>query len=398
MKKLFTFTAMLCLAVTMNATITEMTCSEAAEAALALQNGQTGTDSVAITGYVTNTNGTLSRGQQTFWLDDEKGSAQTFQAYWCNIPEEVALNVGDKVTIKGFLMNFFNANTQTNTPEMKNGDTEILERVVIRRDTIDATICEVVEEGEALNSMEITNDFFIVEGIVSSVSSPLNQYKQETFSFICEDNNKELKVYNILMEDSVPALVGDKVEVFGRIQNYNGTIELISGTARVLEKGNVTIDTISVTVSEAVAVVMTMDNNEVSTDIYAVTGYVDSIATAYNEQYNNISFFMTDDMSAPTYDFEAYRVTVTAQQAEKIVVGAKVKVTAALQRYYRAATETQLAIDLAETVAGGELEIVAENAVDNVTNDAVVSKRLENGQLIIIRNGERYNITGVNVQ
>ena len=85
-----------------------MTCAEAKQYTLDnLQSGQTGTDSVAITGYVTYTNGTLSRGQQTFWLDDTKGNTQTFQAYWCNIPTgEEALNVGDKVTIRGFLMNY----------------------------------------------------------------------------------------------------------------------------------------------------------------------------------------------------------------------------------------------------------------------------------------------------
>lgn len=394
MKKFFTFAAMLCAAVTMNAEITAMTCAEAKEAALKLNNGATGIDSVAVTGYVTYTNGTLSRGQQTFWLDDNKGTTQTFQAYWCNIPSgEDALNVGDKVTIKGFLMNY-----NGTTAEMKNGDTQILERVVIKRDTMVATICEVIEEGEALNALEITNDFFVVEGIVASVASPLNQYKQETFSFTCDVNDKELKVYNILMEDSVPALVGDKVEVLGKIQNYNGTIELISGTAKVLEKGNVKIDTISVSVAEAVGVAMALPNNGVSKDIYAVTGYVDSIAIAYSEQYNNISFFMTDDMAVPTYDFEAYRVSVTAEQAEKIVLGAKVTVTAALQHYYKAATETLDEIDLAETVAGGSFMFADQTALININSDNKSLKTIENGQIVILRDGVRYNLLGTELR
>ena len=164
-----------------NAAITEMTCAQAKQYTLDnLQAGETGTDSVAVTGYVTYTNGTVSRGQQTFWLDDEKGTTQTFQAYWCNLPTEEALNVGDKVVIRGFLMNYSGT-----TAEMKNGDTEIIERVTVKRDTIETSICEAIEEGEALNDMEITNDFFIVEGVVANVGSQMNQYKQETFSLVC---------------------------------------------------------------------------------------------------------------------------------------------------------------------------------------------------------------------
>ncbi len=234
MKKFFTFLAAALMSVSVFAaktqTITEMTCAQAKQYTLDnLQAGATGTDSVAVTGYVTYTNGTVSRGQQTFWLDDVKGTTQTFQAYWCNLPEAEALNVGDKVTIKGFLMNY-----QGTTAEMKNGDTEILERVVIKRDTIETSICDAIAEGETLNDMEVTNDFFIVEGVVANVGSPMNRNKQETFSLVCESNEKELKVYNILMKDSIAAAVGDKVSVFGRIQNYNGTIEIISGTAKVL--------------------------------------------------------------------------------------------------------------------------------------------------------------------
>ena len=107
---------------------------------------------------------------------------------------------------------------------------------------------------------------------------------------------------------------------------------------------------------------------------------------------------MTDNMDAPTYDFEAYRVSVTPQQAEKIVLGVKVTVTAALQRYYKAATETLDEIDLAETVAGGSLKFADESAVINVNNDAKSLKTIENGQIIILRDGVRYNMLGTEIR
>ena len=166
MKKILTLCAALVAAMSMNA-ITSMTCSEAKNAALALQSGATGTDSVAVTGYVTYTNGTVRPSrtdatimQQVFWMDDQKGTTQTFQAYWCNLPSNEALNVGDKVTIKGFLMNYGGS-----TAEMKNGDVVILERAVVHFDTLEISVCEAITEGEALNDREITNDFFTLTAV-----------------------------------------------------------------------------------------------------------------------------------------------------------------------------------------------------------------------------------------
>ena len=390
MKKILLFCAALVAAINANATITTMTCAEAKQFTLDnLQPGQTGTDSVAITGYVTYTNGTLSRGQQTFWLDDTKGNTQTFQAYWCNIPAgEEALNVGDKVTIRGFLMNYSGT-----TAEMKNGDTEILERVTIHRDTLDVAICEAIEEGEALNNMEITNDFFVVEGFVASVSSKLNQYKQETFSLVCDANEKELKVYNIIMEDSVEAFVGDKVSVFGKIQNYNSTIELISGTAKVLEKGDVQIDTIRVTVAEAIAAGKALERGKTSVNVYIVEGYNDSIAYTFSESSKNMSFYMCDDLANPSYEFEAYK----AKTEVDIPVGTKVQIIGNLYHYYKAAVDEKPEIDIVE-ISEGQAIIVPQEGIDNINSGEKATKLIEAGQVVIIRNGVRYNALGIEVK
>jgi hypothetical protein len=145
---------------------------------------------------------------------------------------------------------------------------------------------------------------------------------------------------------------------------------------------------------------MALENGKSTDSRYAITGYVDSIAIAYDENYGNISFFMTDDMATPTYDFEAFRVKVSAEDAEKIVLGAKVTVTAALQHYYKAGDqEKELPeINLAETVAGGTLVFEDEQGVENVSGENKTIKRIENGRILIIRNGVRYNAVGAIVK
>lgn len=104
---------------------------------------------------------------------------------------------------------------------------------------------------------------------------------------------------------------------------------------------------------------------------------------------------MTDDMSQPTFDFLAYRIPCT----KEIPVGTKVIVTSKIQHYYKAAEgEEKPEQDIIETFSGATMEIIEEDAVENIVNDAVVTKRIENGQLIIYRNGARFTVTGVNVQ
>ena len=144
MKKILLFGAAVLAAMSMNAQIAA-TCAEAA-AAMPAQSGSETEEVYIVTGYVTNTNGTISKGQQTFYMDDVKGSKKTLQGYWCNLPAAeveagTPLNVGDKITVTGKIMNY------NNTPEIKNGDVAILERATVKVDTINATVCEALEEG-----------------------------------------------------------------------------------------------------------------------------------------------------------------------------------------------------------------------------------------------------------
>lgn len=396
MKKILFFAATLFAAVTMSAQDPiPVTCAEAA-AAMPAQSGSETEDVYIVTGYITNTNGSISPSrtdpsidQQTFYMDDEKGTKKTLQGYWCNLPGHEALNVGDKITVTGKILNY------NNTPEIKNGDVAIIERATTKIDTLEVDVCEALEEGEALESGDYTPDVFIVYGRVKGTDA-VNNYGQHTFEMACED--KIFKPYNCKGEDGLELGKGDSVAVTGKLYNYNGTIEISNGTVKLIEKSQEEEVILEVTVAQAVEVAMALENGKTTTDRYAVTGYVDSIAIAFSEQYQNISFFMTDDMSAPAYDFEAYRVKCTAEEAEKIVIGAKVKVTAALQHYHKDATEDAAEIDLAETVAGGLIEILEETAVETVTNNAKSVKRIENGQIIIYRNGVRYNALGTEIR
>lgn len=388
MKKILTLCMAVIAAMSMSAEIKNMTCAEAAAAAALLQDKEQGKDSVAVTGYVTNTDGKISKGQQTFWMDDVKGSKKTFEGYWCNMPEgEAALNIGDKVVIKGFLMRY------GTTYEMKNGDVTILERAVVKIDTIKATVCEAVEECEALADGDNTQDVFIVEAVVTSVLEQNDNYNTQKFNVTCEDNGKDLQAYNVTMKDGYAA-ISDKVRLTGKLKKFGSTLELV-GDGLVLEKGNVQIDTVEVNVAEALAAVKTLENGKVSKEVYVITGYIDSISSAYSDQYKNISFYMCDDLKAPAYEFQAYRV----KGGQDLKVGDKVAVTGNLQHYYKAAEEDKPEKHGYQTNAGATYEIISETANSNVFVEKEKSvKFVRDGQIYIRKNNVEYTILGTEVK
>ncbi len=388
MKKILTLCMAVIAAMSMSAEIKNMTCAEAAAAAALLQDKEQGKDSVAVTGYVTNTDGRISKGQQTFWMDDVKGSKKTFEGYWCNMPEgEAALNIGDKVVIKGFLMRY------GTTYEMKNGDVTILERAVVKIDTIKATVCEAVEECEALADDDNTQDVFIVEAVVTSVLEQNDNYNTQKFNVTCEDNGKDLQAYNVTMKDGYAA-ISDKVRLTGKLKKFGSTLELV-GDGLVLEKGNVQIDTVEVNVAEALAAVKALENGKVSKEVYVITGYIDSISSAYSDQYKNISFYMCDDLKAPAYEFQAYRV----KGGQDLKVGDKVAVTGNLQHYYKAAEEDKPEKHGYQTNAGATYEIISETANSNVFVEKEKSvKFVRDGQIYIRKNNVEYTILGTEVK
>lgn len=395
MKKILTLCAALVAAMSMSAQdVKTMTCEEARNAALALQEGATGDETVAVTGYITETNGAVSRKQQCFYMDDEKGSGkQTFYAYWCNLPEEdteTPLAVGDKIILTGKLVHYVKGDNHI--AQMKNAAVTVLERVVVNVDTFHVDICEGIEEALALNKGDYSTDYYEVTGIVSQLDQTDEEHHQQSFFMECDGMEDNFKAHYCTINGDFVAL-GDEVKVLGKLTNFNGQAEIANGKAWVSQKGNVKIDTFQVTVAEALAAAKALENGKISKDVYVVTGYIDSISSKYSEQYKNISFYMCDDLKAPAYEFQAYRVKGGAD----LKVGDKVAVKGNVMHFWQAATDTKEEKHAYQMNAGATYEIIPATAVENVVNNnaSKAVKVIKNGQLVIIRNGVEYNTVGV---
>lgn len=384
MKKVLTFCAAIVAAMTLRAEVIPMTCAEAAAAAALLEHNVPGTDSVAVTGYVTSTDGQISRGQQTFWLDDSKGETKTFEGYWCNLPADVVeanapLNVGDKVTISGFLMRY------NSTMEMKNGDVTILERAVVAIDTLEVDVCEAIEEGESLNDGDNTTDIFVVTGTVASLGQTNDTYHNQSFFMMCDDNQTTLQAYNVTIDTTEEyARLGDTVTIIGRLKKYGEQIEIL-GNCEIVGRAEVIIpDTIQATVAEAVVAGSELAAGLLSEDVYIVTGYVDSIVAEYNADYGNMSFYMCDDITVPTYNFQAYR----CYGEEAVVAGDKVMVVGFLKNYVKDEVST---IEIEK----GNYTLIITEGLESIMSEQGIDKLIINGQLYIRRENKLYNAQGM---
>ena len=98
----------------------EISCAEAVQIASSLDHNKPTTNIYTVTGFVTETDGKVSKGQQIFWMADTQDGGKVFECYWGNVPEVVV--VGDEVAVTGNLLRY------NSTYEIKDGTVEILAR------------------------------------------------------------------------------------------------------------------------------------------------------------------------------------------------------------------------------------------------------------------------------
>lgn len=231
-------------------TITEVTCAHAVELTNALADGATSTDTYAVTGYITEVVGNVSRNQQTFWMADTKDGGKVFEAYWANLPEGVSeFKVGCKVKIIGQLVKYVKDDVVT--PEIKNPYVIILEdggntpeprpEMGEWESTVYAPLVvdHALKLAAELKADEKSPQNVFVKGIVSEITEVNTQYGNATY-YISDDGttDQQLLVYrgrgvNGARFESEDALaVGDHVIVCGQIVNFKGeTLEFTTGSS-----------------------------------------------------------------------------------------------------------------------------------------------------------------------
>ena len=243
---------------------------------------------------------------------------------------------------------------------------------------------------------KVDGDTIIVRGFVTEIINTEKVYKTFWMDDVKGSNKTfEVAFYKELLPAGFDLEIGTEVIAVGVACNYGGTPEVKNGTVTIV---GAEVNTYEATVAEALAVGKALAQNETTKDLYKITGFITSVSTEYSEQYGNISFWMSDTEGDGAQEFQAYRAKCDASLAEKLVEGAKVIVTANIQNFHQDEKPAEGDQDAKPErniiqAVNGSVELFS-TPVDNVFNNAPAIKFIENGQIIIIRNGVRYNVQG----
>lgn len=140
-----------------------------------------------------------------------------------------------------------------------------------------------------------------------------------------------------------------------------------------------------ISMADAIALCEGMADNAYSDKVYRVEGVV-STAYDYDASYNNQTFYLGADADAQKgATLEVYR----GVPAEAVAKGDKVAVTGKLG--VRTTKAGNRSIGFA---AGATVEKINDTAIDNTTLQGKAFKRIVNGQVVIERNGVKYNALG----
>ena len=408
-----------------------ITCAEAV--AICNEVGSTATtETYTIRGYVTNIAYAYDAGYNniSFWMADTKDGGNVFQAYRSTPTTDTdkAVKVGDYVEVTGQLTLY------GTTPETKQGGTYTIleaaegepETPVLPEFPEGPITCAQALEVCLATGTTSTTDTYTVHGYVTKIETAYSDQYQNISFWMADTKGGEDVILAFRVKGDATVKVGDKVEVIGTLINYGGNKpEVNTGTYTILEvaEGGETPEP-------------TPDPEEPETPVLPEGENVTFLASAdkgnatddYNQAgeftvaKNNVSMTVTKGIATDHYriyknetltitsaagNIVAVQLTCTAAGEEKYGPGC---LTADEGTYTYAGTvgtwignassvvftassnqvrATQIVVILADGTTTG---------LDNITIDTNITKTIVNGQLIIIKNGVKYNAQGAVVK
>ena len=163
-----------------------LSCAKAVEKTTALEDNTTAEGISSVVGYITSTDGKISRNQQVFWMADEVDGGKVFEAYWANIPDPTTpLEVGQKVIITGNLQKYVKNNNVT--CEIKNPSVTVIDNDLL------GTYEEINAEGQYVLAKPEGKEV----GFYEAASGKIAAYKAYLTLFLNEGTEaKEAFLFN----------------------------------------------------------------------------------------------------------------------------------------------------------------------------------------------------------
>ncbi|MBO7456019.1 MAG: hypothetical protein J6T76_06420 [Paludibacteraceae bacterium] len=195
----------------------ELTCAQAKEYAFSLASGATGEVTVIVKGYVTKVVDAT-----TFWMDDEKGSKQTFEAYKVKnvTPAGQTVVEGALVKLTGKVTNY-----NGTTAEIKDGSVEIVSGGEEIKADEEVTVAQALAIAQALEAGKTSDKIYGITGYVTEIIYAYDtQHGDLTFwmNDNADDGAQTFQAYQVKCSEEVGTKItaGAKVRVVAKITHF----------------------------------------------------------------------------------------------------------------------------------------------------------------------------------
>lgn len=354
-----------------------------------------------VAGQPFNTFSDFKDGRVSFYLVDELGgdSLQAYQVYdkknakWASLEaawEE--LRIGDTVLVYAGALKLYAAKKiyeiDPGYYDSKLGANpnppEIVYPIV---DTI--TVAEAIEITMALEDGGKTSETYVVKGFAGTAYAM--EDGQQTW-YMADEPDVYATFQAAKCTPDREVVKGDFMLVKGVLTKYKsskGSIipEIYLGTAVHGEAPK--IDTIEVTVAEAVEAGKALADNTVSEGYYLVTGYVINPNEMEDEDATSQDFFLADEKDAVFGPLKAYHAKI---EYPGVVAGDKVALFGKIKKsVYEEKTTIQM--EYAKVTV-----IEKAQGIENIVLTEKAQKVVVDGVIYIVRDNKMFNLQGVQVR
>lgn len=193
----------------------EISCADARSYALSLPAGTTSDITVTVHGFVTD----LFDNGITFYMDDKKGSAKTFQSYLSVLPLGVALAKDAEVKVTGKITNY------NGTPEIAKGNVEIIAGGGVVT-VLEVNVAGALAACQALAQNATSTETYAITGFIINIAREYSeQYGNISFwmSDNASDEKGDFEAYNVKCDATLAAklLPGAKVKVTDKLKHFH---------------------------------------------------------------------------------------------------------------------------------------------------------------------------------
>ena len=385
------------------ATSTEITVAQALTIGAALDaNGKT-TDTYDIVGYVTQIDDNsfnTSYNNMTFWIADEMGTAATnadgaFEVYRGKPDQE--LEVGDKIRVRTQIQYYKGTTVESVSGAavtfLEKGDVTPVEEADVVFTSADfngqgtsGTGSEVTatKDGVTFTCDKAFGDQYGVrcyKGGVVTISSAEQQIGKIVFEFATVSG----KYYNGDLDEEI---VVNGMEWTATLTNQArmNKISIYFG-----EYEQPVVDTL--TAAEALAAAQALEVG--ATQKVVCKAYIANVKTPYDEQYGNITVYLTDDPTSTYGDIQAYRAKCSAEDGAAIAEHDLVLIEGNVTH-----TQNQEGTkDYYEFASGAQLKLLQKaQGIENIQLTEKAQKVVVDGVLYIVRDSKMFNLQGAQVR